>query len=94
MGRPLRATQGGLVYQTQNLANARLAIFADEGDFAAFERALSRGSDPINGFQGLRVHSSFNTKPLSGADPFHEPYPGDQGLLFEPVNQERPKTED
>ena len=41
MGRPLRAAQGGLVYHTLNRANARLAIFADEGDYAAFERALA-----------------------------------------------------
>src|SRR5580700_182214 len=41
MGRPLRAVQGGLVDHTLNRANARLAIFADEGDFAAFERALA-----------------------------------------------------
>jgi len=40
MGRPIRTTEGGLVYHTLNRANARLAIFADEGDFAAFERIL------------------------------------------------------
>jgi putative transposase len=41
MGRPLRAGHGGLVYHTLNRANARLAIFADEGDFAAFEWILA-----------------------------------------------------
>jgi len=41
MGRPVRAAQGGLVYHTLNRANARLAIFADNGDFAAFERIVA-----------------------------------------------------
>ena len=31
------AAQGGLVYHTLNRANARLTIFEDDGDFAAFE---------------------------------------------------------
>jgi putative transposase len=41
MGRPLRAAQGGLVYHTLNRANARLTIFDDDGDFAAFEGILA-----------------------------------------------------
>jgi putative transposase len=41
MGRPPRAAQGGLVYHTRNRANARLAIFADDDDFAAFDRNLA-----------------------------------------------------
>ena len=41
MGRPLRAAQGGLVYHTLNRANARLTIFEDDGDFAAFEGILA-----------------------------------------------------
>jgi REP element-mobilizing transposase RayT len=41
MGRPARAAQSGLVYHTLNRANARLAIFHDDGDFAAFERILA-----------------------------------------------------
>jgi putative transposase len=41
MGRPLRNAEGGLVYHALNRANARPAIFAEEADFAAFERVLS-----------------------------------------------------
>jgi Transposase IS200 like len=41
MRRPLRAAQGGLVYHTLYRANARLTIFEDDGDFAAFERILA-----------------------------------------------------
>ena len=41
MGRPARAAQGGLVYHTLNRANARLAIFHDDGDFTAFEHILA-----------------------------------------------------
>ena len=41
MGRPLRAAQGGLVYNALNRANARRTIFEDDGDFAAFERILA-----------------------------------------------------
>ncbi len=41
MGRPLRAAEGGLIYHALNRANARLAIFTDDGDFAAFERVLA-----------------------------------------------------
>ena len=40
-GRPPHAAEGGLVYHTLSWANARLAIFADDGDFAAFERILA-----------------------------------------------------
>jgi hypothetical protein len=29
---------------------------------------LSTGSDPVNGFQGLRVRLSFKPKPLTGPD--------------------------
>ena len=42
MGRPLRAAEGGRVYHCMNRANARLAIFTDDGDFAAFERVLAK----------------------------------------------------
>jgi putative transposase len=41
MGRPPRAAQGGLVSHALNRANARLAIFEDDGGFAAFERILA-----------------------------------------------------
>jgi putative transposase len=41
MGRPARAAQGGLAYHTLNRADARIAIFGDDGDFAAFERILA-----------------------------------------------------
>src|SRR5690348_9912964 len=41
MPRPLRQAQGGLIYHALNRANARLAIFDDDGDYAAFERVLA-----------------------------------------------------
>ena len=42
MGRPLRNAEGGLVYHTLNQANARLAIFDADDDYAAFERVLAQ----------------------------------------------------
>ena len=42
MGRPLRAAEGGIIYHTLNRANARLTIFADDGDFDAFVRVLTQ----------------------------------------------------
>jgi putative transposase len=42
MGRPRRAAEGGIIYHTLNRANARLAIFADDGDFDAFVRVLTQ----------------------------------------------------
>jgi putative transposase len=41
MGRPPRAAEGGLVYHTLNRANARLTIFEQDDDFAAFEGILA-----------------------------------------------------
>ena len=41
MGRPKRAAVGGLVYHVLNRANARLRIFHDEDDYAAWERILA-----------------------------------------------------
>lgn len=40
MGRPPRAAQGGLVYHVLNRANARMQIFDDDEDYAAFEKIL------------------------------------------------------
>ena len=37
MGRPLRITTGGLVYQVLNRANARMGIFDKAEDYAASE---------------------------------------------------------
>ena len=37
----LCAAEGGLIYHALNRANARLTIFADEDDYAAFDRALA-----------------------------------------------------
>ena len=41
MPRPPRAAEGGLVYHALNRANARLAIFEADEDYAAFERVLA-----------------------------------------------------
>jgi putative transposase len=40
MGRPPRATAGGVVYHVLNRANARVRIFAQPGDYTAFEEVL------------------------------------------------------
>src|SRR6516225_6337981 len=41
MGRSLRAAEGGLIYHALNRANARLVIFAEDGDYEAFEAILA-----------------------------------------------------
>jgi REP-associated tyrosine transposase len=41
MGRPQRAAEGGYVYHVLNRANGRMTIFADNGDYEAFERVLA-----------------------------------------------------
>ena len=41
MSRPPRAAEGGLIYHVLNRANARLAIFDDDGDYDAFLRVLA-----------------------------------------------------
>ena len=45
MGRPKRAAQGGLISHVLNRANARMTIFEKEGDYEAFERALTEAVD-------------------------------------------------
>jgi putative transposase len=42
MPRRPRAAEGGLVYHALNRANARLAIFEADEDYAAFERVLPK----------------------------------------------------
>ncbi len=42
MPRPRRAAEGGLIYHALNRANARLAIFDNDDDYAAFERVLQQ----------------------------------------------------
>jgi putative transposase len=44
MPRRARAIQGGFVYHVLNRSNARAEIFADEDDYAAFERVLEEAS--------------------------------------------------
>jgi hypothetical protein len=41
MGRPKRAATGGLIYHLLNGANARMTIFENDADDAAFETVLS-----------------------------------------------------
>jgi putative transposase len=41
MGRPPRAAAGGMIYHTLNRANGRLAIFEEQGDYAAFELTIA-----------------------------------------------------
>ncbi len=40
MPRPRRAAEGGLIDHALNRTNARLAVFASDADYAAFERVL------------------------------------------------------
>lgn len=42
MGRPLRVDEGGYVYHVVNRGNARMTIFEDEADYAAFERIMGQ----------------------------------------------------
>ncbi len=41
MPRPRRAAEGGLIYHALNRANARLALFQTDEDYAAFQRVLA-----------------------------------------------------
>ena len=41
MARPPRAAEGGLIYHALNRANARLRIFDEEADYAAFVKVLA-----------------------------------------------------
>jgi REP-associated tyrosine transposase len=41
MGRPLRSAEGGYIYHVLNRANARMTIFAKDGDYEAFEQVLA-----------------------------------------------------
>lgn len=45
MGRPLRATSADVVYHVLNRANARMTLFDDEGDYAAFD--AKRCQEPL-----------------------------------------------
>lgn len=42
MGRPLRTAPGNMVYHVLNRANVRMALFEDDGAYAAFERVLAQ----------------------------------------------------
>jgi putative transposase len=42
MGRPLRPVADGLIYHALNRGNNRARVFADDGDFRAFLRALAQ----------------------------------------------------
>ena len=67
MGRAKRASEGGLVYHVLNRANARLPIFEDEDDYAAFERilfqAVERTGTDLLAFCVLRNHWHLVVKP-------------------------------
>ncbi len=45
MGRLPRAAQGGMVYHVVNRANARMRLFDDEGDYAAFEKVWAEAHE-------------------------------------------------
>jgi putative transposase len=48
MGRPPRAAQGGIIYHVLNRANARMTIFEQDEDYAAFERILEEAVQRTN----------------------------------------------
>jgi putative transposase len=60
MGRPFRASAGGPIYHTPNRANARLPIFENKADFAAFEQvmveALSRSTMRLPAYCVMPYH--------------------------------------
>jgi len=47
MGRPPRDARGGIVYHVINRANARMTIFADAGDYEAFENVLVQAAERV-----------------------------------------------
>ena len=48
MGRALRAASGDIVYHVHNRANARVTLFEDEGDYAAFERVVAQACSRVS----------------------------------------------
>ncbi|MDN5942875.1 MAG: transposase, partial [Nitrospira sp.] len=48
MGRPLRPTSADVVYHVLNRANARMTLFEDDGDYAAFERVLMQACERVS----------------------------------------------
>jgi len=48
MGRALRAVAGDSVYHVLNRANARVTLFEDEGDYAAFERVVAQACPRVS----------------------------------------------
>ena len=48
MGRPLRTAPGGIVYHVLNRANARMTLFEDDGDYAAFEGVLAQACERVS----------------------------------------------
>ena len=53
MGRALRKAAGGIIYHALNRANARLTVFEDEGDYAAFEKVLAQTVERMGTFTPL-----------------------------------------
>lgn len=47
MPRAHRVALGGLVYHVLNRANARLQLFAQDGDYQAFERVLAEACERV-----------------------------------------------
>jgi hypothetical protein len=62
---PCRHCRHGIPVSTNELVSGDL--FASGGSQIRWRGW--RGSDPVNGFQGLRDRLSFKPKPLSGSDP-------------------------
>jgi len=48
MPRPRRAVEGGLIYHGRNRANARVALFDSDADYAAIERVLRQVVDRVD----------------------------------------------
>jgi len=47
MGRPRRTVVADEIYHVLNRANGRQPLFADEGDYAAFERVLRQACERL-----------------------------------------------
>jgi putative transposase len=53
MGRPLRTSLGGYVYNVLNRGNGRATVFHKDGDYEAFERILAEALAHVPGMRLL-----------------------------------------
>jgi hypothetical protein len=75
MGRSLGITAGGLVFQVLNRGIARMPVFEEPDDYAAFERIREEGGWQWSGLWRL-VHGDDSSRPLAAAWPVARPKDG------------------